>query len=240
MPDVRRRVLLTGGAGGIGSACARLFAAQGNQVLVTDIDGAAAEAAARDLGVDFAAMDVTDEDSVARVISGLDTLDVVVHTAGVVGQGHLVDLTLDQWRRVMDVSLTGAFLLARATIPLLRRSAAPPAKLVFLSSVNAATGGSALSSGAYAAAKAGIEGLTRHLARALAPAVDVNAVAPGPVQTPMLDRLGDKEIDELSAAIPAGRVATADEVAALVGFLASPLCGFVTGAVVPQNGGQWM
>lgn len=239
-----RSVLVTGGAGGIGRACARWFSDRGERVTLADLDGATAAEVADELGAEHAEIDVTDEAKVRACFAELRAagrgLDVVVHTAGVVGGGALSEMSLADWQRVVDVSLTGAFLVAREAIPLLRSAASTPSKMVFLSSVNASTGGSALSGGAYAAAKAGIEGLTRHLARALAPVVEVNAVAPGPVRTPMLDRLSEQEIRTLVASIPAGRVATAEEVANAVGFLCAPGSTYITGTVLHQNGGQWM
>ena len=185
-------------------------------------------------------MDVTEESSVegglAAVYAAWGQVDVLVHTAGAVGSGALVDIATDEWDRVLRLNLTGAFLVARATIPRL----AVPAKMVFLSSVNARTGGNELSGAAYAAGKAGVEALTRHLARVLAPGVQVNAVAPGPVRTAMLARLTESEMAALVSQIPAGRVAEPGEVADLIGYLCSPSAGYVTGAVIPQNGGQWI
>ena len=147
-------------------------------------------------------------------------------------------MPLSDWRRVIDANLTGAFLVARQAIPGMR--ALGRGKIAYLSSVNARTGGNELSGAAYAAAKSAIEALTRHLARHLAPTIQVNAVAPGPVQTGMLSRLTAAELDHLVEAIPAGRCATAEEIAETIGFLCSPAASYITGITVDQNGGQWL
>lgn len=238
-----RVVLVTGGAGGIGRACGTWFAARGAHVVLGDLDAAAAEQAAEAVGASEAVeLDVTDEGSVEAALDGVGRLHgpvgILVNAAGIVGAGDVTTMPPAEWRRVLDVNLTGTFLVTRATIPHLRRLAR--GKIVNLSSVNARTGGNRLSGAAYAASKAGIEAFTRHVALELAPSVQVNAVAPGPVMTPMLDRLDEDDLAALIAAIPAKRVASAEEVAELVGFLASPAADFVTGVTVAQNGGQWI
>jgi NAD(P)-dependent dehydrogenase (short-subunit alcohol dehydrogenase family) len=187
-------------------------------------------------------LDVTDEQEVGTVLTALGAshgpVGVLVNAAGIVGSGGVEGMPAAAWRQVLDVNLTGTFLVCRAAIPQLRELGS--GKIVNLSSVNARTGGNELSGAAYAASKAGIEALTRHLAAALAPQVQVNAVAPGPVQTPMLARLDEPVLSGLIRAIPAGRFASPDEVAGAVGFLASPEADYVTGVTLQQNGGQWL
>jgi 3-oxoacyl-[acyl-carrier protein] reductase len=238
-----RVVLVTGGAGGIGRACGSWFAVRGACVVLVDVDGAACDEAASAIGArDALGLDVTDEAGVESALQAVDRrhgpVGVLVNAAGIVGAGGVESMSVDAWRRVLDVNLTGTFLVTRATIPHLRRRGG--GKIVNLSSVNARTGGNRLSGAAYAASKAGVEALTRHLALELAPSIQVNAVAPGPVLTAMLRRLDDAALAALAATIPAGRVATAEEVAEVVGFLASPAADFVTGVAVAQNGGQWV
>jgi NAD(P)-dependent dehydrogenase (short-subunit alcohol dehydrogenase family) len=236
-------VLVTGGAGGIGRACGAWFAARRHRVVLSDIDNDAAAAAAAAVGAAAGLrLDVTDEGEVGSLLRAVERTQgpvrIVINAAGVVGPGRLETMSAASWRRVLEVNLTGTFLVCREAIPQLR--ACGTGKIVNFSSVNARTGGNALSGAAYAASKAGIEALTRHLARLLAPEIQVNAVAPGPVLTPMLARLDDEAVAELVRSIPAGRVATAAEVAEVVGFLASSAADYLTGTTINQSGGQWL
>lgn len=233
--------LVTGGAGGIGSAVAHWFAARGAAVAVADLPGAL-DTATWPSSATAVEVDVCDEQSVATAFRAvqrqLGAPSIVVNTAGVTGSGPVEHMPLSDWRRVIDANLTGAFLVARQAIPGMR--ALGRGKIAYLSSVNARTGGNELSGAAYAAAKSAIEALTRHLARHLAPAIQVNAVAPGPVQTGMLARLTAAELGHLVEAIPAGRCASAAEIAETIGFLCSPAASYITGITVDQNGGQWL
>lgn len=238
-----RVILVTGGSGGIGRACGQWFACRGGQVVLADLDGPSCAASARAVGtVAGLQLDVTSEHDVDAVLSEVRArhgpVSVLVNAAGIVGSGAIESMPAAAWRRVLEVNLTGTFLVCRAAIPQLRELGA--GKIVNLSSVNARTGGNELSGVAYAASKAGIEALTRHLAAHLAPHVQVNAIAPGPVRTPMLARLGEPALAALIAAIPAGRIADPGEIAAAVGFLASPEADYVTGVTLQQNGGQWL
>ena len=233
--------LVTGGAGGIGSAVAQWFAARDAAVVVADLPGAL-DAVTWPSSAVTVEMDVRDEQSVATAFQAIERQlgapSIVVNAAGATGSGSVEQMPLGEWRRVIDANLTGAFLVARQAIPGMR--ALGRGKLVYLSSVNARTGGNELSGAAYAAAKAAIEALTRHLARHLAPAIQVNAVAPGPVQTGMLSRLTAADLAHVVEAIPAGRCATAAEIAETIGFLCSPAASYITGVTVDQNGGQWL
>jgi NAD(P)-dependent dehydrogenase (short-subunit alcohol dehydrogenase family) len=214
--------LVVGGAGGIGRACADWFRARGDDVVVLD----------RALGHDAA-----DPASVASVLAEVPALDVVVHAAGSVGQGGIEDLDLDDWRRVLDDNLTSAAVVVSRALPLL----VDGGSVVLFSSVNGRHGGNELSGPAYAVSKAGIIGLTRHLAKHQARRrIRVNCLAPGPVATPMLDRLTDDEMSALRATVPLGHVTSAEEIAGTVGWLCSPAAMSVTGAVIDVNGGMWM
>ena len=239
--DSRDAVVVCGGAGGIGRACAAWFAERYPTVVLVDVDADAVGAAADAVGARAIVADLTDPSAVRVAfdeIASFARTAVLVNATGAVGSGAVEDIGLDDWNRVLTVNLTSAFLCAQAAIPQLRDGSW--GKVVNLSSVNARTGGNDLSGAAYAVAKAGIGALTRHLARSLAPAVQVNAVAPGPVRTPMLDRLTDVELDGLVAALPAGRIAEPEEIAAAVGFLASREADYVTGVTLDQNGGGWI
>lgn len=235
-------VLVAGGAGGIGRATARWFTERGAHVVLADRPGDHLARAAAELRLPAVEVDLIDEadvDTAVEAVAGhIGPVEVVVNAAGVTGSGGIEEASVAEWRHVLDVNLTGSFILARAVLPQLR--ARGRGKIVLLSSVNARTGGSDMSGPAYAAAKAGVESLTRYLARRLAPTVQVNAVAPGPVDTVMLARLDESAIAGLVASIPAGRTADPAEIAATIGFLCSPEADYITGTAVDQNGGQWM
>lgn len=217
-----RTVLVVGGAGGIGGACAEWFRAHGDDVVVLD----------RALG-----HDAVSPSSVAAVLAGVPSLDVVVHAAGSVGRGGIADLDLTEWRRVLDDNLTSAAVVTHHALPLV----AEGGSVVLFSSVNGRHGGNELSGPAYAVAKAGIIGLTRHLAKhQAARGVRVNCLAPGPVATPMLSRLTDDELAALRATIPLDHITAPTEIAETVGWLCSPAARSVTGTVVDVNGGMWM
>ncbi|GGM81852.1 oxidoreductase [Thermopolyspora flexuosa] len=216
------KTLVVGGAGGIGRACADRFRALGGDVVVLD----------RAFG-----HDACDPESVRQALRDVDSLTNVIHAAGSVGAGGIEDLTLDEWRRVLDDNLTSAVVVIQAALPLMRDGGS----IVLFSSVNGRHGGNRLSGPAYATAKAGLIGLTRHLAKdQAARGIRVNAVAPGPVATPMLARLSEPELDALRAQIPLGRITHPDEIAATVEWLCSPAAASITGAVIDVNGGMWM
>ncbi|MGC5015836.1 SDR family NAD(P)-dependent oxidoreductase [Streptosporangium sp. DT93] len=214
--------LVVGGMGGIGGACADRLRALGHDLVVID----------KALG-----HDASDPSSVRAALDGVPHLTNVVHAAGSVGEGGIEDLDLAQWRRVLDDNLTSALVVTRAALPLMSEGGS----IVLFSSVNGRHGGNRLSGPAYATAKAGLIGLTRHLAKdQAARRIRVNAVAPGPVATPMLSRLSQEELDDLRGQIPLGRVTPPEEIAGTVEWLCSPAAASVTGAVIDVNGGMWM
>ncbi|MEO6158500.1 MAG: SDR family oxidoreductase [Ilumatobacteraceae bacterium] len=235
-------VLVSGGAGGIGSATAQWFLERGARVAVIDLPGDNLDKAAATLGVVGNAVDLTDEASVRRavadVVKSIGPIGVLVNAAGVVGHGGIDQISVTEWRQVLDINLTGSFILAQVVIPYMRTRG--KGKIVFLSSVTARTGGSEMSGPAYAASKAGIDSLTRYLANLLAPSIQVNAVAPGPVRTGMLDELDADGIAALAMKIPAGRTSSPLEIAGTIGFLCSVTADYITGVSLDQNGGQWM
>jgi NAD(P)-dependent dehydrogenase (short-subunit alcohol dehydrogenase family) len=234
--DATARVAwVTGAAGGIGRAVVERFAQQGWRVAATDRVTVPADTAS----VQWRTVDVTSErevdDCAADLIRVHGRLDAVVHLAGRVGRGPLAAVSLDEWRALLDVNLTSAFLVARAAHAGLVRA---HGTLVLTASTNAFNGGSAVSGPAYAAAKAGVVNLTRYLAKEwAAEGVRVNCVAPGPVATPMLDRLGADGIAALEGTIPLGRIATPSDVAATIDFLCSPAAAYLTGTVHNVSGG---
>jgi NAD(P)-dependent dehydrogenase (short-subunit alcohol dehydrogenase family) len=232
-----RTLFLAGAAGGIGRAVADLFAAAGARCALTDIDADALPAESETILP--LALDATDEEAVAAALTAaadrFGPVDYLVNAVGETGGGRLDETGTEEWNRLIAVNLTSSFLLAREGYKHLRK---PGGVLVLLSSTNARHGGSALSGAPYAAAKAGVSNLARYLAKEWAPdGLRVNCLAPGPVETPMLDRLSADQHAALKATIPLGRYASAMEVAAAVAFLCSDHAASTTGAIANISGG---
>jgi 3-oxoacyl-[acyl-carrier protein] reductase len=230
-----RSVLVTGGNRGIGLAIAQAFAAGGDNVAVTH---RGAEVPPELFGV---TCDVT---NLAQVDAAFDAVEehqgpveVLVANAGATSDTLLLRMGEEEWARVIDVNLTGAYRVAkRAAKGMLRLRRG---RLVFISSVVGLTGSAGQAN--YAAAKAGLVGLARSLARELGSrGITANVVAPGFVETDMTAALPDARKTELLAQIPLARYAVADEVAGVVTWLASDSAAYVTGAVIPVDGGLGM
>ena len=231
-----RVVLVTGGARGIGLACARAFAAGGDRVAVTYRSKPPEDEDLLAVSCDVTSTTEVDA-AVDEVEQRLGRVQVVVANAGANRDGLVLKMSDDAFDEILDTNLAGAFRVARRAARSMVR--ARSGRLVFISSVVGLTGSAGQVN--YAASKAGLVGLARSLARELAPrGVTANVVAPGPVATDMTEALPEARRAELAAAVPLGRFATVDEVAAAVTFLASPEAAAITGAVLPVDGGLGM
>lgn len=231
--------VVTGAGNGIGAVIAEHAVRAGYRVAAWDVDEDAVAALARGLGAACVPqrVDVTDEASVRAATAALpEAPALLVNNAGVVRFGPLLDLPAADWRRALDVNLTGTFLVARAVAA--RMIAAGGGSIVNIASINGLA--AAPSSGAYAASKAGVVMLTEHMALEWASGgVRVNAVAPGLIDAGMSDAIyADPEVRRLrSARVPLGRLGSAADVAGAVLFLASAGAAYVTGQTIAVDGG---
>ncbi|WP_091447534.1 3-oxoacyl-[acyl-carrier-protein] reductase [Actinokineospora iranica] len=230
-----RSVLVTGGNRGIGLAIARAFSAQGDKVAVTHRGTAAPE------GLFGVRCDVTDSAAVDAAFTEVENahgpVEVLVANAGITDDTLLMRMDEEQFTRVLDANLTGAWRVTkRATRNMLK---ARFGRIVYISSVVGLLGSPGQVN--YAASKAGLVGMARSIARELGSrAITANVVAPGFVATDMTESLTEDRKKQILASVPAGRYATPEEVAAAVTFLASDSAAYITGAIIPVDGGLGM
>jgi len=232
-----RTALVTGSTRGIGLALAQALTAAGARVAINGRTAEAVEAVVAGLHDSVAApFDVTDEAEVSRALARLGALDVLVNNAGMTLRRPLVDLELAEWRHVLDVNLTSAFLVSHTVAPgMIERGSG---KIVNVCSVMSAL--ARPSTGAYAAAKGALKMLTRSMCAEWAPhGIQANGIAPGFIRTDLSEALqADPEFDAwLRARVPAGRWAEPDELGGAIVFLASAASDFVNGQLLVVDGG---
>jgi NAD(P)-dependent dehydrogenase (short-subunit alcohol dehydrogenase family) len=242
-----RVALITGAASGQGRAAARLFAEQGATVVVADIDDAGAEQTVEECRQKAKALAVHADvsrrqdvdDMVATTVDAYGRLDILYNNAAVQMSGRLVDCTEEEWDLTLTTNLSAIFWACRAAIP--HMLAGDGGSIINTASVLGLIGSEGYA--AYGAAKAGLIALTRQIAVEYGPKVRANAIAPGSIDTPrfqkVLEQLGDaqKFVDGLRSTIPLKRLGVAEDVAAIALWLASDQSGYVTGAVIPADGG---
>lgn len=255
-----RIALITGAAGGIGAACARRLAAEGARLVLADLDGAGVERLAGELGQVAVQCDVTRRADIERMVDTAyqrwGRLDVLFNNAGVIQGKPLLELTEEDWDRLMNVNLRAVFFVLQTAARRMVRQAPIPGselrgKLIQTASIAAYRGGLPLTAH-YAASKAGVVSLTRTAAQALAASkITSNCICPGVVDTPMWDKL-DAEWTALegwprreawkrrTAGIPLGRPEQPEDVAGLVAFLASSDSDYLTGQAINIDGGLVM
>lgn len=243
--DLSGRVaIVTGGARGIGYACAERMLASGAAVVLWDQDETALAEARERLSTSGAVftrrLDITDEPAVAAAVSATlgeaGRIDILVNNAGITGPNKTAwEYTLAEWRRVIDIDLTGAYLCARAVIPAMM--ARHYGRIVNIASVAGKEGNPNAS--AYSAAKAGLIGLTKSLGKELATSgVLVNCVTPAAAKTDLFRQMTEAHINYMLSKIPMQRFIEAEEIAAMVAWLSSAECSFSTGAVFDLSGGR--
>ena len=238
--------LITGGAGlnGLGFATARLMASHGARVVVLDLARAEPAAAAGRIGDGHLGLvaDVTDKAScdaaAAAVLKAFGRIDVLVNNAGITQPVKTLDITGADYDRILDVSLRGTLYMSQAVLPAMQ--AQRSGSIVCISSVSAQRGGGILGGPHYSAAKAGVLGLARAMARELGPdGIRVNCITPGLISTDInKDKLSPQRKAEIAESIPLARLGVPDDVAGAILFLASDLSGYCTGITLDVNGGM--
>lgn len=240
-----KTALVTGATGGIGGAIARAFHTAGATVAISGRQSDKLEALAKELGerVHVLPCDLADRAAVAKLIdeavAKMGGLSILVNNAGLARDNLFMVMKDDQWDDVIAVNLTSTFMLCRAAARAMLRARPNFGRIINIASVSGVFGNPG--QGNYAASKAGVIGMTKSLAREVAPrGITANCIAPGFIQTAMTDALNEKQTEEIAKMIPAQRFGTPDEVAAGAVYLASAEAAYITGQTLHINGGMAM
>ncbi|MFZ5981253.1 MAG: 3-oxoacyl-[acyl-carrier-protein] reductase [Candidatus Zixiibacteriota bacterium] len=243
MDFTNKTVIVTGSARGIGQVIARRFAVKGARVVINDLDEAAVQKTASEIGPSALGVrgDVTSPDDVKNLfdvaLEKFGSIDVVVNNAGITRDGLLVRMNESDWDLVLDINLKGAFLVTKTASKIMMKQRS--GRIINISSVVGITGNAGQVN--YAASKAGLIGLTKTSARELASrGITVNAIAPGFIETEMTRQLPEKARAALIAGITLNRLGSPDDVASAALFLASDLASYITGQVLVVDGGMTM
>lgn len=240
-----RVAIITGGARGIGKKISQTFLKEGASVYIFDVNE---EEGARTVGelqpaydgkVIFFKVDITDEknveQSIEKIIEAEGRIDILVNNAGITRDNLILRMSLEDWKKVIDINLTGAFICSKHTVKYMVKNRS--GKIINISSIVGVHGNAGQSN--YSSSKAGIIGLTKTLARELAGRnILVNAIAPGYIETEMTEKLSDKIKEKLMEQIPIGRLGSVDDVAKTALFLASDDSNYITGTVINLDGGM--
>jgi NAD(P)-dependent dehydrogenase (short-subunit alcohol dehydrogenase family) len=238
--------VISGGASprGIGFATARLFASHGARVAILDLDEAGAKRAAAELGPEHLGLACNVADAASGraaaevVLEHFGNVDILINNAGITQPVKTLEITEADWHRIVDVNMTGVLYLSQAFLPHMRSR--KQGSIACMSSVSAQRGGGIFGGPHYSAAKAGVLGLAKAMAREFGPdGIRVNCVTPGLIQTDITGgKLTDAMRTEILKGIPLNRLGLAEDVANIYLFLASDLSAYVTGAVIDVNGGM--
>jgi NAD(P)-dependent dehydrogenase (short-subunit alcohol dehydrogenase family) len=236
-----RSAVITGGASGLGLACADRIVREGGQVVIWDVNDEALAEAMRDVGVMAALkVDVSDPEAVAAAAAHsnelLGRIDILINSAGITGAtAPVVNFPIDAWKRVIDINLNGIFYCCKTIVPLMVTNGY--GRIVNVSSVAGKEGNPNAS--AYSASKAGVIGLTKSLGKELATSgVLVNCITPATFESPILQQLPQSQVDYMRSRIPMARLGEVPEVAALACWLVSEECSFSTAATFDISGGR--
>ncbi|MBN2322880.1 MAG: SDR family oxidoreductase [Spirochaetes bacterium] len=238
----RKTALVTGGAGSIGAAVAARLVEDGMTVVLNDIDEENVKGITNRFGGDMIplAFDISDPEAVLRMVSKIRNdvgpVDVLVNNAGILSSNKIETTPADEWRRVLEVNVSGAFFLSKAVVPDMKQKRW--GRIVNICSLAAKSGGITAGT-AYTASKGALVSLTFSIARETASyGITANGISPGYVKTPMItEQLSQKKQKEMLSQIPVGRFCDPEEVAHVVAFLVHPLSGFITGEIIDINGG---
>ena len=237
-----RTVLVTGGTRGIGRAISEMMKNKGYQVAANYAGNQeAAEACAKELGIKCYKFDVADYDAVTEGLAAIETdlgpVDILINNAGVTRDAPFHKMSREQWQQVIDIDLTSAFNCTRQVWEGMRERGF--GRVINISSINGQKG--QFGQANYSAAKAGLIGMTKALAQEGAKkGITVNVVAPGYIDTEMVQAVPEKVLEGIIASIPVGRLGKAEEIASMCAYLASDEAAFITGATMTVNGAQYI